>query len=189
MIGFAYQAWDRARMVTYTVHENSNPTADRIDRAEELVFIKEGFSWVAAIFPPIWLIANRVWWGLLIYFAAVASIGLIADAFGIAEQITGFAVLALHLFFGLESDVLHRWSLDMRGWSTVGTVTGRTATECERRFFETWLPEQPVLSFGSEQDQSATRNQHPTAPADVMSEGVQPKRGWFGGWSTASSNN
>ena len=30
-------------MRTYTVHEQPNPPADRIDRAEKLVFIKDGF--------------------------------------------------------------------------------------------------------------------------------------------------
>ena len=36
-------------MLTFTVHEPPNPPADRVDRAESLVFIKDGFSWAAAL--------------------------------------------------------------------------------------------------------------------------------------------
>jgi hypothetical protein len=28
----------------------------------------------------------------------------------------------------------------------LGSVTGRNAAECERRFFETWLPSQPIIA-------------------------------------------
>ena len=45
-------------MLTFTVHEPPNPPADRIDRAESLVFIKDGFSWIAALFAPLWLLAT-----------------------------------------------------------------------------------------------------------------------------------
>ena len=106
-------------MLTFTVHEPPNPPADRVDRAESLIFIKDGFSWAAALFAPIWLIAHRLWWPLL-----------------------GFVVLS----GGFEADTLRRWALERRGWRMLGTVTGKTAAECERRFFETWLPSQPIIA-------------------------------------------
>ena len=54
-------------MRTYTIHERPDPAADRVDRAEGLVFIKDGFSWAAALFAPLWLIVHRLWWPLLGY--------------------------------------------------------------------------------------------------------------------------
>ena len=39
-------------MLTFTVHEPPNPPADRIERADKLVFVKDGFSWMAALFAP-----------------------------------------------------------------------------------------------------------------------------------------
>ena len=52
-------------MLTFTVHEPPDPPADRIDRAEKLVFVKDGFSWAAALFGPLWMIFHRLWWALL----------------------------------------------------------------------------------------------------------------------------
>ena len=57
-------------MLTFTMHEPPNPAADRVDRAESLVFVKDGFSWAAALFAPIWLIVHRLWWPLLGYVVA-----------------------------------------------------------------------------------------------------------------------
>ena len=57
-------------MLTFTVHEPPNPPADRVDRAEGLVFIKDGFSWFAALFAPLWLLVHRLWWPLLGYVLA-----------------------------------------------------------------------------------------------------------------------
>ena len=131
-------------MLTCTVHEPPDTPADRIDRAEGLVFVKDGFSWPAALFTPIWLIAYRLWWPLLGYVAASALLAWLAGA--LASGWTTLATLALHLLIGFEADTLRRWRLGRRGWRTLGTVTGRTAAECERRFFDNWLPAQPVIA-------------------------------------------
>ena len=70
-------------MRTYTIHEQPDPAADRIDRAERLVFVKDGFSWAAALFAPIWLIVHRLWWPLVGYVA-------ISAVFEIAQNIGSF---------------------------------------------------------------------------------------------------
>ena len=54
-------------MLTFTVHEPPNPPADRIERADKLVFVKDGFSWMAALFAPLWMLVHRLWWALLGY--------------------------------------------------------------------------------------------------------------------------
>ena len=59
-------------MLTFTVHEPPDPPADRIDRAEKLVFIKDGFSWIAAVFGPLWMIFHRLWWALLGFLLVLA---------------------------------------------------------------------------------------------------------------------
>ena len=104
-------------MLTFTVHEQPNPPADRIDRAERLTFVRDGFSWTAALFAPVWLLAHRLWWPFLGYLAAEGVIELVR-----------------------QSELLHP------GWTTLGSVSGRNAEDCERRFYDTWLPSQPVLA-------------------------------------------
>ena len=110
-------------MAVYTVHEPPGPRAERIERAENLVFVRDGFSWAAALFAPIWLLLNRLWLAFLGYIVVVAALG-----FGLAmldaEHWTGWAILALHLLVGFEADTLRRRKLERRGWRLVGTVTG-----------------------------------------------------------------
>jgi len=132
-------------MLTFTVHEPPDPPADRVDRAESLVFIKDGFSWVAAVLAPIWMIAHRLWWPLVGYVALSGAIEGVRAAAGL-HQWLALAALGLNLIVGFEADTLRRWALERRGWRMLGTVTGRTVLDCERRFFDTWLPSQPVLA-------------------------------------------
>jgi uncharacterized protein DUF2628 len=133
-------------MLTFTVHEPPNPPADRVDRAESLVFIKDGFSWLAALFAPIWLIAHRLWWPLLGYLLLAGGFDVTKRLAGVDPRWTGLAMLALNLLVGFEADALRRWALERRGWRMLGSVSGRTAAECERRFFDTWLPSQPIIT-------------------------------------------
>jgi hypothetical protein len=133
-------------MLTFTVHEPPNPPADRIDRAERLAFVRDGFSWTAALFAPIWLLAHRLWWPLAAYVAAEVAIELIRQSGLLDAGWTTLAAIGMSLLIGLEAGTLHRWSLGRRGWTTLGSVSGRNAEDCERRFFDMWLPQQPVLA-------------------------------------------
>ena len=138
-------------MLTFTVHEPPNPPADRVDRAEGLVFIKDGFAWLAVPFAPVWLLMHRLWWALLAWVGAVAALQL-AQQFGVlTENTTGLMTLGLNVLVGFEAGTLRRWALDRKGWSMLGAVSGRTEDECERRFFDGWLPSQPILKPSTDQ--------------------------------------
>lgn len=133
-------------MITYTVHEPEFPPADRLDRAEELRFVKDGFSWVTALFPPLGFAARQLWWAVLAYIGVVALVTATLNAFHFNSDLITFIVLALNLYLGFEASTIERWFLDRQGWTTVGSVTGRNRADCERRFFENWLPAQPMIN-------------------------------------------
>jgi len=126
-------------MVTYSVLEPPDAPADRLESAEELVFIRDGFSAYAAALPPVWLIVKRMWVELGIYLGAAGLIAWIASATGHTE-LGNAILLAAQVIFGFESGVVHSASLERRGWRLVGTVSGRNRSDCERRFLEVWLP-------------------------------------------------
>jgi Protein of unknown function (DUF2628) len=133
-------------MQTYTVHEPPHPPADRIDRAASLVFVKDGFSWGAALFAPFWLLAHRLWWPLLGYIVLSGLLELARWVGMLDPRWATMAMVTLHLLVGFEADTLRRWALEHRGWRTLGSVLGRNYAECERRFFDEWLPDQPVIA-------------------------------------------
>ena len=133
-------------MVTYTVHEPPAPAADRVDRSDGLEFVKDGFSWLTALFPPLGFIAERLWIPLVVYLIAVSAFVAALTKLGVFPAWTSLVVSALNLYLGFELSSLKRWSLDQQGWATLGAVTGHNLADCERRFFESWLQSQPAVA-------------------------------------------
>lgn len=133
-------------MVTYTVHEPPVPGSDRIDRGTELEFVKDGFSWPTAIFPPLGLVANGLWLFALAYLVVAGGLGWVLERAKVDSQWTGLIFLLLNVFLGLEISTFKRWMLEQTGWRTLGVVTGSSIAECERRFLESWLPGQPIIA-------------------------------------------
>ncbi len=132
-------------MKTYTVHEPPEPHGDRLERAEALVFVPEGFSWGAALLTPFWLLAHGLWLGLVGYIGLVTISQLLVSAAGLPSQIGGWLMMGVHLLIGYEADSLRRWSLERRGFHTIATVNGQSVEDCERRFFDAWLDGQPYV--------------------------------------------
>ncbi len=132
-------------MRVYTVHERSDPPADRYDRAEALRFVREGFSWPAALFAPLWMIVRGLWLALLLYIVLVALLSFGMRAIGVGDEIATLVFIGLNVLIGFEADTIERWTLARKGWQTVATITGQDAVDCERRFFDAWLPSQPML--------------------------------------------
>jgi len=129
----------------YTVHEPADPPADRVDRAEALRFVRDGFSWAAALFAPLWMIARRLWLALVVYLIGVGALGILLSAIGASDEIRTVVLLAVHVLIGFEADEIERWTLARNGWQTIGSITGESALDCERRFLDAWLPNQPML--------------------------------------------
>ena len=143
-------------MQTYTVHEPPEPSADRIDRGAELRFVKDGFSWMTAIFPPFGLAMSQLWLPLVAYLVATGIGAVLLSALGMSENAISVAIAAFNVFLGFEHSSLQRWALDRAGYQMLGTVTGKNLDESERRFFEDWLPAQPMIMSDSEKHQPAT---------------------------------
>ena len=143
---FAYFFPGRERRQSYTVHERPDAPVDRVDRAEALEFVKDGFSFGAFVLPLVWLATHRIWMGVLAYLAVVAAVFAVATAVGLPPLVPALMLLAVHLIFGNEADEILRGHLTAQGWSLVGQVTGTGPLDCERRFFDNWLPLVPMVS-------------------------------------------
>jgi len=133
-------------VVTYTVHEPPDAGSDRVDRGVELEFVKDGFSWLTAICPPLGLLANGLWLFALAYVVGAVALAWALSALKLGPQMTGFVFLLINIYLGFEISTLKRWMLERTGWQALGVVTGKSIAECERRFFESWLPAQPIIA-------------------------------------------
>ncbi len=126
-------------MVTYTVHERNNEEPDIAARAEKIVFVKEGFAWLALVFPLVWLLYHRLWIVLAGFVVIVALLEVGVMSLGLNEAVAVAATFALSGLFALQANDLRRWSLDRKGFAFVDLVSGRDRSECEQKFFTEWL--------------------------------------------------
>jgi hypothetical protein len=91
------------RIYTALLKQNAEP---------ELV--REGFSWGALLFGPVWLAAHRAWIPAAISLAAYVLIVLMASPATAAILLLGAAVI-----LGLVGHDLRRWALEWRGYLLV----------------------------------------------------------------------
>jgi Protein of unknown function (DUF2628) len=166
-------------MITVTVHEPPSPPSDRLDRAERLAFVKDGYNWVAAAWPPFWMLGQKLWWALAAYLAIATGLA----ALGVSPVVVGLIFLGLHLLIGLEADSMLRWNLDRSGWQVVGTVVGRNLAECERRFFDQWLPQQPIIRVGALRTSASGTRDDVRAAAPAGQNALTGWRKALGSWS------
>jgi hypothetical protein len=88
------------------------------------VLVREGFSWGALFFGPVWLATHRVWVAAVL--AAAAGVLILF----LAPDVLSIALLsALILLLGLSGHDLHRWSLDHRGYLLAQVIAARNETE------------------------------------------------------------
>ena len=90
-------------MIVFTVHEPPNPPTDRIDRAEKLEFVRDGFTPLAAAIPPLWLALNKLWVALLIYALIATAVSLVLKAMGVDPSLIALINLAANIVIGFEA--------------------------------------------------------------------------------------
>ncbi len=130
-------------MFVYTVHEPSHPAQPLDARAGEVVFIKEGFTWWGFLFAPLWLLFNALWFEFIAALLLWAGVAAGLTGLGLKDQAAGIAYLLLMLIIGFEGNGLRRWCLERKGYIYLASVAGNSLEECERRFFDVWLPSLP----------------------------------------------
>ena len=126
-------------MITYTVHERDSDLTDISKRAESILFVKEGFAWMAFLFPLLWLIYHRMWIVLAGFVAILALLEVGVVSLELAEEIAVVTTFAMSGLFALQANDLRRWSLARRSYQFVELVSGRDRGECEQKFFTQWL--------------------------------------------------
>ena len=129
-------------MVTYTAHERDSEARDIAARAEAIVFVKEGFAWLALLVPLLWLLYHRMWIVLAGYAASVVLVQLGVLSLGLADGVAIVMTISLSGLLALQANDLRRWSLARKGYQMVELVRGRDRDECEERFFTRWLASQ-----------------------------------------------
>ena len=85
------------------------------------VLVREGFSWGAFLFGPLWLFAHRAWIAGALTLCAGIAAALAPEPFPLA------LLPALAWLTGVSGTDLVRWSLERRGFLLAHVVAGTNA--------------------------------------------------------------
>lgn len=115
-------------MARYTVHI-------RDSNLERSVFVRDGWSWGAFVFGPLWLARHRHWISFALALAA-----MLAVLFGVIVLPVGGGAKAGILFlvavlWGLEGSSLRRLALARAGYAEVALAGGDSLEAIEGRVF------------------------------------------------------
>jgi hypothetical protein len=161
-------------MAIYTVHEPPRREADALAHTERFVFLRDGFSWPAFLFGPLWMLRHRLWLALVAYLIGVAALVYGMRAIGASPFVMVIAIEIFSLLVGIEASTLRRWKLARRDWTSLGVVVGDDLEAAERRFFDAWVRGADVSRLPSVATPPANRG--PVTPShDVI--GLFPEPG------------
>jgi hypothetical protein len=136
-------------MAIYTVHEPPRREGDMLAHTERFCFVRDGFSWAAFLFGPLWMLRQRLWLVLLLDLIVLAVVlaGLRAAGTSPVGVVAALALVAL--LTGIEASTLRRWTLGHRRWTCLGVVVGDDLEAAERRFFDAWVNDAGAMRFAA----------------------------------------
>lgn len=105
------------------------------DPEKQTLFIRDGFSWLAFLFPLPWLLVRRLWLisGLsiaLFLLAVLAAEYLNLDGLPLAYTVV------LGLWTGLEGGHIRAMALQRRGWELQASIAAQSIDEAEAVYFD-----------------------------------------------------
>jgi hypothetical protein len=127
-------------MAVYTVYvpdfgrRTVQSDAEKYAALPDAVFVREGFSRAAFFLGPFWLAWNRLWVGLLVWFAVYFLLAIEAPYYLNSGAIF-FIGLLLEFLLGLEGNNLRRWELSRRGFHLADIAAGIRRVDAERSYF------------------------------------------------------
>lgn len=101
--------------------------------ASDAVFVRDGFSVIAFLVPPLWLLWRRLWIEAALVIAAALALGALSEVAGFGLTGTLLSLL-VSVYVGLEGAALRIAALRRRGWRAWGVVEADGAADAELRY-------------------------------------------------------
>lgn len=97
------------------------------------IAVRDGFSLLAFIAPPLWLAWNRLWVEAAVALAALVALNAIGVQFGTGGMASLLSLLVA-LWVGFEGAAMRMAGLRRRGFAEVGAVWADNRDDAELRF-------------------------------------------------------
>ena len=109
-------------MSMYTVHEPPQRFG-AAPEAERFAFVRDGFSFWAFLFAPLWMLRHRMWLVLIGYVLILGGLETVVRMFGGSVLVGGGISFLVSLLVGLEAGTLRRFTLT----AAAGTMSASSA--------------------------------------------------------------
>ncbi|MBR2692182.1 MAG: DUF2628 domain-containing protein [Aquamicrobium sp.] len=118
-------------MASFIVME---PPSDGLGtRPEGTRLIRDGFSWLAFILPPFWLLWHRLWFAAVLAFIVLGALSFVGESQGLAVA-GSLLTLLVSLVVGFEGAALRAAALRRAGWTEWGVVEAENLADAETRY-------------------------------------------------------
>ncbi|KUM25419.1 hypothetical protein AU467_26700 [Mesorhizobium loti] len=128
-------------MASYVVME---PPAGS-NKAEDATLVRDGFTWLGFLVPPLWLAWRRLWIEAVVTFAVMAILSVLGERLGLEWAGSALSLL-VSLYVGFEGQAMRIAAMRRRGWHEWGVVEAGSLGDAEIRH---------VLETGEDGDESA----------------------------------
>ncbi len=119
-------------MRRFTVMEPP-PSGNAARDADRVVFVREGFSWIALFVPALWLLFTRQWLALIACVALEIALGVFGAR--VSDDAGAVLSLAVNIVIAFEAPGLLRWQLARRGFREVAVLEAPGRLAAEQRYF------------------------------------------------------
>jgi hypothetical protein len=126
-------------MRVYTVH-----VPPFSSREPDPILIKEGFSWPALLFGPLWSLASRLWLVTVGLVVVLVALGAVLDALAVDDLVETVVSLAVAVLIGAHGNDWRRRALARRGYREAGVVAARSIDEALARYLDAEPARAPV---------------------------------------------
>lgn len=116
-------------MASYVVMEP--PAGDA--KGRDAVLVRDGFHFLAFVFPFLWLFFHRAWLEGLAVLAAVILIGT-ASSYLFDNNAGAVLSILVSIYVGLEGSAMRLAAMRRRGWRDRGVVEAHDAADAELRY-------------------------------------------------------
>jgi hypothetical protein len=100
---------------------------------EELSFVRDGFSWLAFLFPPLWLIWHRLWVEAVVAVAVLMAAAALGSVEGLS--VAGpLLTLLVSIFVGLEGNAMRVAARERRGWDVEAVIDADDEEDAGTRY-------------------------------------------------------
>lgn len=116
-------------MATYVVMEPPG----RSEKVETTAFIRDGFTWLGLLVPPLWLAWHRLWIEAGLAFVVMGLLSMAGQNLGLGLA-SSLLSLLVSFYVGLEGQGLRIAALRRRGWHEWGVVQGGRLDDADIRY-------------------------------------------------------